>query len=76
MSSLLNNNEGVVYHRLKLPNDSVRRRVVISPVSQDPFHLGVLQVATLAATHHPDCSSQPRWMVPVRHNGQKHTLAP
>lgn len=50
------------------------RMVVICRLAQDPLHLGVLQVAMLAASHRPDCSSQLRWTVPVQRDGQKHTL--
>lgn len=40
--------------------------LVIQEVSRDPLHLGVLQVAMLAAFRHPGCSSQPMETVPVQ----------
>lgn len=36
--------------------------------SRASLHLGVLQVAALAACHRPDCSSQPRWTLPTTHS--------
>lgn len=53
----------------------IQSRVILCPSSSSisrssraPLHLGVLQVAALAACHRPDCSSQPSRTLPTTHS--------